>query len=558
MTRYRGYGKLDDPMREVGDTGFAALASRDEPTQLQAGVVSEAKNIRLDDGKATTRLGYTTQIDFESMFLSDEQGRTLTAEDEGFLIIDGNTSPHFFGASYFGGIGVEDRNQIVIIQNDKLLFFNGTNYSEKEFETNYVFDPILPIRLTFVLGRNESTEPFITGEQVEIVQFNNQVILLSGAGANLPVNLDFPLGQKVQKWDGEATSDFVEDPNIPNGEFGIVTGNRLAIKTSNDEISFSDISNESNFDVLAKFNFGSGDGDNIVGMSPIPESSALVFKRRSIWAISGLNLIDFGTASITQVSKQTGCVSRHSIQNVGSAVFFLADSGVYALDIGLDASNARGTLTRFDLQDQPISKPINDQILAEDFTEAENSCRSIFFNNRYYLSFVEGERSRVYIFNTLMGAWESRDEYEFPIRDFVKAKTKADTNERLYALSKTGKLFRMDDGNLDESELIDWSLNTRAYDNQNLEIKNFRRGYVKVESLDETGTTDLSVDITDPDSTSSIQLNRPNNEGYIERFTIGKRGNSLMYKFSGTGRNAIKHLRAELIESQNNLISTNQ
>ena len=115
--------------------------------------------------------------------------------------------------------------------------------------------------------------------------------------------------------------------NIPNGDFGIVTGNRLAIKTSNDEISFSDISNESNFDVLAKFTFGAGDGDNIVGMSPIPESSALVFKRRSIWAISGLNLIDFGTASITQVSKQTGCVSRHSIQNVGSAVFFLADSG---------------------------------------------------------------------------------------------------------------------------------------------------------------------------------------------------------------------------------------
>ena len=35
---------------------FAALSSRDEPTQLQAGVVSEAKNIRLDDGKATTRL----------------------------------------------------------------------------------------------------------------------------------------------------------------------------------------------------------------------------------------------------------------------------------------------------------------------------------------------------------------------------------------------------------------------------------------------------------------------------------------------------------------------
>ena len=66
---------------------------------------------------------------------------------------------------------------------------------------------------------------------------------------------------------------------------------------------------------------------------------------------------------ITQVSRQTGCVSRQSIQNVGSAVFFLGDDGVYAMDIGLDASNARGTLTRFDLKDEPLSKPINDQIL---------------------------------------------------------------------------------------------------------------------------------------------------------------------------------------------------
>ena len=31
---------------------------------------------------------------------------------------------------------------------------------------------------------------------------------------------------------------------------------------------------------------------------------------------------------------------------------------------GLDASNAKGVLTRFALQDQPLSEPINDQILA--------------------------------------------------------------------------------------------------------------------------------------------------------------------------------------------------
>ena len=116
----------------------------------------------------------------------------------------------------------------------------------------------------------------------------------------------------------------------------------------------------------------------------------------------------------------------------------------------------------------------------------------------------------------------------------------------------------MDDGQDDSGQPINWALNTRAYDNQNLEVKNFRRGYAKVESLDSTGTTNLDVEVTDPDGVVTIPLARPNQEGFIERFTIGKRGNSLRYKFSGTGRNAIKHLRAEFIESSNNTISTHE
>ena len=85
MTRYRTYGKLDDPMQEVGDTGFAALASRDEPTKLQAGVVSEAVNIRMDDGKATTRLGHT-QLNLENNYLLDEANNILVTTENGEAI----------------------------------------------------------------------------------------------------------------------------------------------------------------------------------------------------------------------------------------------------------------------------------------------------------------------------------------------------------------------------------------------------------------------------------------------------------------------------------------
>ena len=61
-------------------------------------------------------------------------------------------------------------------------------------------------------------------------------------------------------------------------------------------------------------------------------------------------------------------------------------------------------------------------------------------------------------------------------------------------LSQSGRLFRMDDGFNDSGNPISWALNTRAYSNQNLEIKNFRRGYVKLKSIEfliMTGSTDL-------------------------------------------------------------------
>jgi len=554
MTRYANYGRLDDPMREDGDTAFVGLNSREEPSRLQPGQVSDAKNVRMEDGKATTRLGYTTEIDFGGYNLATEARDLLTTEDGDYFAVDDSQVVPTFSASYFGGIGLSDRNQIMLVRSDDLLFWDGETYTEKPFETLYTFDPILPINLDFILGQNTELEQAITGENVEAVQYNNQLILFSGMGPVLSVNLDFFLSQDVQKWNGNIDDAIEADPNIPNGDFAVVSGNRLAVKTDHDTVSFSDIANESNFDVLNKFFIGAGDGDNISGLAPIPESALLVFKKRSVWAIAGLNNIT--SAFVTQISKQTGCVSRHSIQTVGSSVFFLGDGGVYAMDVGLDASNAKGVLTRFALQDRPLSEPINDQILSENLRTAETTCRSMFFDNRYYLSFVDDTSSRVYIFNTILGAWESRDEYDFVIRDFVRAKLKTDSKERLFCITKEGQLFKLDDGFTDNGSDINWSLTTRAYDNKNLEIKNFRRGYVKMESLDATGTSQVSLNLTDPDNSYAVPVERPENEGYIRRFSIGRRGNSLSFTFSGQGRDAVKHCRAEFIENNHNLMKT--
>jgi hypothetical protein len=138
----------------------------------------------------------------------------------------------------------------------------------------------------------------------------------------------------------------------------------------------------------------------------------------------------------------------------------------------------------------------------------------------------------------------------------VVARTTADSQAQLYVADRFGVLYKFDDGETDSGETINWELSTRSYDNDNLEIKNYRRGYIKSESLDSTGTTDLTVNLKEPDGSFAIPIERPEVESYIQRFSIGRRGNSLQYNFKGTGRSKLKHCRAEFIESNENLIQT--
>ena len=555
MTRYAKYGRLDDPLRESGDTAFVGLVSRLNPNRLQPGQIADGKNIRLDDGVASTREGYSINLDLRPGNLLAENSDVIDLEQGESIMINDSDNGSFYAVTKYPGIGLSDRNQIAIVRDDDVLFWNGETSYKKKFETLLLLDPVLPIGLDFVLGKeNPSKKPYTVAQDIEPIQFNNQFILLSGAGPVLPVQLDFTLRQDVQKWDGGSETTFEVDPSIPNGNFGAVISNRFAVVSAPDIIEFSDLIDETNYDIFGKFYIGVGDGDDITAIVPVPETTCVVFKRNSIWGIGGLNLLR--DSYVFHISNSVGCVSRHSVQTVGSAIFFLSDHGVYFMDVGIDGATGKSVLTRFDVQSDPLSNPINDQILAEDFTLAEKNCRSAFFNNRYYISFSDDNQSRCYIYNTLNQQWESRDEYNFRISDFVVANTTVDKRNRLYVADRHGVVYLFDDGDTDAGEDIEWGLSSRAYDNDNLEIKNYRRGYIKAETLDATGTTTLDVDLKEPDGTYSVNIERPENEGYIERFSIGRRGNSLQYKFNGTGRSKIKHLRAEFIENNQNLIQT--
>ncbi len=58
MSRYASYGSLDDRIAQDGDVGFVGFNNRLRPDQLQAGMLADAQNIRMDrNGQAQVRKG---------------------------------------------------------------------------------------------------------------------------------------------------------------------------------------------------------------------------------------------------------------------------------------------------------------------------------------------------------------------------------------------------------------------------------------------------------------------------------------------------------------------
>jgi hypothetical protein len=525
-------------MREVGDALVRGIMSREDSALLPSGFVADAQNVRMEDGTATTRNGYVQKVSL---------GATT------------------YSANYFGGIGSDRSNNVALFKVKSMELWDGSGTSTVRFDQNLILLEGGSDLTQYVL-LTESGDSLVQEANVFVslgtfpnsndgLQFSNKEIVFKGLGETLPVSLTaLYLGGPAQTWDGNEVNDvrdFVVDPGIPETDYGIVVGDRMAIQSDKDQIAFSDLANPSNFDVLNKFTFGKGDGDDVVGMAPVPENAAIVFKRRSTWAISDLELLP--NAAMTQVSANIGCVSRHTIQNIGSAIFFLSDKGVYAFDVGVDASNTRGVLTQFDLRSEPLSKPINDQILAEDMVEAQTSARSVYFNNRYYLAFKNGTGTRIYIFNSEIEAWESRDEYTFLIKDFVRRSD--DTNERLYAATDDGKLILLEQGALEGAGKVAWTLDTRHYGGNNLDVESFRRGSFAGETLESSVSLTVTLNARDPDSTSSFTPSIPStaDENFLTRFSLRKRGQSLQYQFAGSGRMKLRGMRAELTDDSNNL-----
>lgn len=395
-----------------GDIGFVGLNSRDNPSALSQGIVSQSQNFRLDRGVATVRKGL--------------QRKTI-----GALI--GQT---VYGVgTYINSTGQEI---IVIVVTDGLYSYNP------QAET-------LSAKVSFPAG-----ETITTQDGCDVVMAVDHIYISRG------------WSKRPLKWD-LATSITVIPASGTGVEFPNCTGllyyaNRLIALgkfhlESNplrnfDTISVSNFLDFNDWDSLDAFTINNGGNDQVVGIAPWTLNEFLVFMRNSIFYVNvGSNRYVTGDALsndsyVKTLATDIGCSARKSIVQAGGGVFFLSDSGIYFLQPQPASAESMKLLTMAD----PISAPIDDVIQRINRNYAHRAVAT-YWNNRYYLAVpLDGsaDNNAILVYNFILKQWESVDTYPagFDVFDFVVAKR--DNQRRMYIIDTDQGIFLSEQLNWDE------------------------------------------------------------------------------------------------------------
>lgn len=401
-----------------GDIGFVGLNSRDNPSALLQGIVSQSQNFRLDRGVATVRKGL--------------QRKTI-----GALI--GQT---IYGVgTYINSTGQEI---IIAVVTDGLFSYNP------QTET-------LSAKVNFPAG-----ETITTQDGCDVVTATDHAYISRG------------WSKRPLKWD-LATSVTVIPAAGVGAEFPNCTGllyyaNRMIalgkfhLETNPlrnyDTISVSNFLDFNDWDALDAFTINNGSNDQVVGIAPWTLNEFLVFMRNSIFYVNvGSNRYLTGDALsndsyVKTLATDIGCSARKSIVQAGGGVFFLSDNGVYFLQPQPASSESMKLLTMAD----PISAAIDDVIQRINRTYAHRAVAT-YWNNRYYLAVPldsSVDNNAILVYNFILKQWESVDTYPsgFDVFDFVIAKR--DNQRRMYIIDTDNGIFLSEQLNWDEYQ--DWAV----------------------------------------------------------------------------------------------------
>jgi len=217
-------------------------------------------------------------------------------------------------------------------------------------------------------------------EVIEVVQAFNTVLLFRGS-EKIPL-----------QWNGDEAG-FSEVPaalagdDIPWTSNAVLhAGGRLWTVDGRDDVLASDIMDYSGWDrVYQMFSVKPGDGDEILAISPFHEDMILVFKRKSLSVLSGVNsvvnldggehLSDYVTCNV--IDADTGLAAPRGFVTVGEDVWYMGSGGnIYSL--------ARNQQNKVQRQPISISAPIQSIVSRINFRSIQNTVAGIFGNYVFF------------------------------------------------------------------------------------------------------------------------------------------------------------------------------
>jgi hypothetical protein len=274
-----------------------------------------------------------------------------------------------------------------------------------------------------------------------------------------------------------------------------------------------------------------GQNDTFVAAFSFAEDKLLMFNRKSISVVTGVDSFNFQEARVQSLTKEIGLVAKDSIIQVGNQIMFLSDNGVYGVSFQ-DLYNLRGN-------DIPLSEAINATIddINKDYWQKSSA---VYFDNRYYIAVPTGssqENNKVLVFNFLNKSWESVDSYldsNFVIDKLIVAGT--GSKRGVYAVNSLGGVHQLESptnissdvtistiGGSNITNRIETKLKTRQYNLNSIDRKKWNNYEIVYGSYSGAETdVDLSFELENSDITTASQtLKATTDEGVSIRGRIG-------------------------------------
>tara|TARA_E500000331_G_scaffold31590_2_gene26516 strand:+ start:1351 stop:3468 length:2118 start_codon:yes stop_codon:yes gene_type:complete len=366
-----------------------------------------------------------------------------------------------------------------------------------------------------------------------------------------------------------------ENSYLRPAKYAVTTANRLAYQCGPDLIQFSDVFSPSI--VNPYFNrviVNEGAGDYITALLPVQDDSLLVFKRSSIYLITATSSLG-ENLRVIEVTRQMGCVSQGTVQEIGDLIYFLSDNGVYAIDAGIrQQSNIASPIQALEILNTPTSESIQNIIKQIDFAYADKFI-SAFWDNRYFLAVVSsgsgGAVSKILIYNQLLKSWETIDDVPEDLipKEFVVIPDNGVNKLHLVGSNSAIMVWEAHERGEDRyfnanneytTTPISFAITSRSFDAESFNIKKWHRVGAAITKIGDSPSTGLSFGFStvNPDTATLVYSEAPSDEfrktyrmitrkvGQLFALTITNRLN----KYLPAGRLRISEFYIESSESK--------